>query len=135
MKQKIIAQGAEAFLIQKDNKLIKRRLPKGYRHPELDKKIIEGRTRKEAKMLEKAGKLLNTPKILSTTKTEITMEFINGKKLSESLDKLPLKKAIDICYKLGENVAILHNNNLIHGDLTTSNLILKSGKNLKDFRL
>jgi TP53 regulating kinase-like protein len=129
-KQKIIGRGAEALLIHQDGKLIKRRIPKGYRHPELDKKIRTRRTRSEAKLLEKAGKTINTPKVISVSenKAEIDMEFIEGKKLSEHLDKFPLNKAIKICYQLGENIAILHENGIIHGDLTTSNMILQGEK-------
>ena len=43
MKQKIIQQGAEAKIIQKGKIIIKDRINKGYRHPELDKKIIRRR--------------------------------------------------------------------------------------------
>lgn len=130
MKQKIIARGAEAILIHKDGKLIKQRIPKGYRHPELDKKIRTRRTRAEAKILEKVGKILNVPKVFSSNEktAEINMEFINGKKLSEHLDKMPLKNQIKLCYQLGESVAELHDNDIIHGDLTTSNMILKNEK-------
>jgi TP53 regulating kinase-like protein len=128
MKQHIIGRGAEALLIHQDGKLIKRRIPKGYRHPELDKKIRTRRTRSEAKLLEKVSKILNVPKILRVSDFEIDMEFIKGKKLSENLDKMPLKKQIKICYQLGESVAELHDNGIIHGDLTTSNLILSGEK-------
>ena len=126
--KKIIAQGAEAILIHSGKKLIKERIPKSYRHSDLDKQIRESRTRREAKLLEKVSKLVNVPKIMSVTKTNITMEFISGKKLSDDLDKMKLNEAIKICFRLGENVAILHNNNIIHGDLTTSNMILKKDK-------
>jgi TP53 regulating kinase-like protein len=52
------------------------------------------------------------------------MEFIKGKKLSIYLDKFELKKQKEITKKIGENVAKLHDANIIHGDLTTSNMIL-----------
>lgn len=122
----IIAQGAEAILIHKNGKLIKRRIPKGYRHPELDKKIRIRRTRSESKILEKISKIINVPKIISVKESEIDMEFIDGKKLSEHLDSL--KNAPEICGKIGENIALLHNHDIIHGDLTTSNMILKDNR-------
>jgi Kae1-associated kinase Bud32 len=130
MKQEIIGRGAEALLIHQDGKLIKRRVPKGYRHPDLDKKIRTRRTRSEAKLLEKAGKIINIPKVLKVDdkKAEIDMEFISGKKLSDHLDELPLDEQEKICFQIGENVAILHQNDLIHGDLTTSNMILSKEK-------
>jgi len=127
-KQKIIAQGAEALLIYQDGKLIKRRIPKSYRSPELDKSIRIRRTRSEAKILEKVSRILNVPKIISVKETEIDMEFIDGKKLSDWLDKFPLKKQIKICFQLGESIAELHDNDIIHGDLTTSNMILQKDK-------
>ena len=128
--KKLIAQGAEALLIRSDKKLLKQRTAKNYRNPELDRAIRSSRTRREAKLLEKAGKLINIPTILSVNqeKAEINMQFIEGKKLSEHLDKFPLKKALEICYRLGENIAILHNDNIIHGDLTTSNMIYSKNK-------
>ena len=130
MTEKIIAQGAEAILIHKDGKLLKRRIVKGYRHPELDKKIRTRRTRGEAKLLEKAGKIISIPKVLSVNEknAEIDMEFIEGKKLSEHLDSFTLKEQIEICHKIGQEVALLHNHDIIHGDRTTSNMILNKGK-------
>jgi len=128
MRQKIIGRGAEALLIHSGSKLIKQRVAKAYRHPELDKKIRIRRTRSEAKLLEKASKLVNVPKVISVKETEIDMQYIKGKKLSEWLDKMPLKEQIKICYQLGEQIAILHSNDIIHGDLTTSNMILSKEK-------
>ena len=50
------------------------------------------------------------------------MEFIEGKKLSEHLEKLDWKS---ILKQLAETLTKLHNEDIIHGDLTTSNMILK----------
>jgi TP53 regulating kinase-like protein len=57
---------------------------------------------------------------------EIKMEFLDGKKLSKTLDKE--KDSIRICKKIGENIAKLHDAGIIHGDLTTSNMILKNNQ-------
>lgn len=129
MKSNIIAQGAEAILIRENNKLIKRRIPKSYRLPALDEKLRKQRTRKEAKLLEKASKLIPVPNVLkSSDKTmEILMPFIEGKKLSDSLDSL--KNASAVCIQIGENMAKLHDADIIHGDLTTSNMILVENQN------
>ena len=122
MKPEVIQQGAEAVIIQEGNSVIKDRVSKGYRHPELDKKIIKQRTRSETKILEKAGKLIPAP-IPEAGKefNKIKMPFIEGKKLSESLEELDWKQ---ICKTIGNQIAKLHDNNIIHGDLTTSNMIL-----------
>ena len=56
------------------------------------------------------------------------MPFIDGKKLSEHLDNFPLTKQKSICKRIGESVAKLHDADIIHGDLTTSNMILVEDK-------
>lgn len=125
---KVIAQGAEAILIQKGNELIKRRIKKSYRLPELDEKLRKLRTRNESKLLEKATKIIPTPKIkkVSENSKEIEMEFLEGKKLSENLDDL--KNWKEVCEQIGKNIAKLHDADIIHGDLTTSNMILVGEK-------
>ena len=63
------------------------------------------------------------------------MEFIDGKKLSEHLEKLDYKT---ISKQIGQTLTKLHNQDIIHGDLTTSNMIYKSKENklyLIDFGL
>ena len=124
MKETIIAQGAEAILIQKENELIKRRIKKSYRFPELDEKLRKLRTRSESKLLEKAAKIIPTPKIekVNEKTKEIDMDFLEGKKLSDHLDNLENWK--EVCMQIGENIAKLHDADIIHGDLTTSNMIL-----------
>ncbi len=124
MKENVIAQGAEAILIHEDSNLIKRRTTKGYRLPVLDEKLRKQRTRKEAKLLEKASKLIPVPNVIKSSdkSMEIDMAFIEGKKLSESLDSLP--NAEEVCTQIGQNIAKLHDAGIIHGDLTTSNMIL-----------
>jgi Kae1-associated kinase Bud32 len=120
MKTNVIQQGAEAIIIHKGDSVIKDRVSKGYRHPELDKKIIKQRTKSEAKILEKASKLIPCPLPTNVEFNEIEMPFIEGKKLSENLEKLDYKKISKI---IGNQIAKIHDNNIIHGDLTTSNMI------------
>ena len=62
MTEKIIAQGAEAIIIKKNNEIIKDRLLKKYRLKELDEAIRKRRTKSEAKLLTKAAEIINTPK-------------------------------------------------------------------------
>ncbi|MFC1685836.1 KEOPS complex kinase/ATPase Bud32 [Nanoarchaeota archaeon] len=138
MVDKIIAQGAEAILIHKNDNLIKRRVKKGYRHPELDEKIRTRRTRREGKILSKINKTINSPEVFeyNDKKGEIVMEFIEGKRLSDHLDTFPIKKSLKICFDIGSEVGLLHSMDIMHGDLTTSNMILKGDKiNLIDFGL
>ena len=128
MNPKIIQQGAEAVLIREDNFILKRRAKKGYRINELDDKLRKQRTRKEAKLLERARKFINVPAVKKSddNKMEIEMEFISGLKLSENLDNL--KNWKEVCLEIGKNIAKLHDADIIHGDLTTSNMILVEKK-------
>lgn len=134
VKQTLIAQAAEAKIFREGDSVIKDRVSKGYRHPELDKKIIKQRTKKEASILEKAAKLGISPKPSLVELNKIKMPFIEGKKLSQGLENLDYKK---ICKQIGEKIATLHDNHIIHGDLTTSNMILDKENQVKfiDFGL
>ncbi len=134
MKPKIIQQGAEAILIKKKGYLIKDRIKKGYRLPVLDEKLRKQRTRKEAKLLDKTSSLISVPEVIETNnKDKIKMQFIKGKKLSEHLDNM--KNSIKICEEIGKQVSILHDNDVIHGDLTTSNMIYNKKVYFIDFGL
>jgi Kae1-associated kinase Bud32 len=126
MESKIIAQGAEATITKSGSTIIKDRIPKSYRHKDLDNKLRTHRTRSEIKILTKANKLISTPKVISSNNNQIQLEYISGKKLSNNLDNL--KNYQTICKQIGKSLAKLHDNGLIHGDLTTSNLILKDKK-------
>src|SRR3989344_1016301 len=128
MKQTIIARGAEATITKTGNTIVKERIEKSYRYPELDKKIRKLRTRSEVKTLEKAIKIIPTPKVISSDeiKAEIQMQYLEGRKLAEHLEKTNYKK---VCEKIGNNLAKIHDNNIIHGDLTTSNMILNEKEN------
>jgi Kae1-associated kinase Bud32 len=128
---KLIAQGAEAkiFLDKKNNLVIKNRISKSYRLLPLDRKIIKQRTKSEIKLLIKANQVMNSP-LPERYKEDnkIIMPFIKGKRLSDSLNDFPLEKQKQIMEKIGEDVALLHKSDIIHGDLTTSNMILKNNK-------
>jgi Kae1-associated kinase Bud32 len=131
--EKIISQGAEAEIILSNNFIIKDRKKKDYRIPELDLKIRSRRTRSEMKLLLKASEVINCPKLLMKSNTikdssKIKMSFIKGKRLSENLNKFSLKKQKEILEKIGEEISKLHDVNIIHGDLTTSNMIFSRDK-------
>lgn len=123
--EKIIAQGAEAIITLKENTVIKNRIPKSYRNKELDEKIRKSRTKKEAKILEKASKVIKVPRLIKQDKYSLTLEYLKGDKLSEKLNSYKKEKQNKTMQLLGESVAKLHQEDIIHGDLTTSNTILK----------
>jgi Kae1-associated kinase Bud32 len=119
----IIARGAEAIIKKEDNFIIKERIKKGYRINELDEKIRKKRTKLEAKIMREVRRIgINVPKIIEESDFSIKMEYVDGKVLRNvEIDEKIIKEITKI-------VAILHQNNIIHGDLTTSNFILKDDK-------
>lgn len=122
---KILKQGAEAILYKDGNNLVKERITKSYRIKQIDDKLIKIRTKKETKLLKSVE---FSPKVLDSNKNKIIMEFIDGKLLKDVLDKLDTDDKKRICIIIGKQIAELHNKNIIHGDLTTSNIILKDDK-------
>ena len=127
MTQKIIQQGAEATIYKIDDKIVKDRIPKSYRLEELDLKLRRRRTKSEGKILNKLQKIIPVPKLLADPGQGrmIHMQYINGKKLSSHLESEDWKI---IAKQIGQTIAIIHNQDIIHSDLTTSNMILKQGK-------
>ncbi len=124
MKPKIIQQGAEAVISLVDGDIVKQRVKKGYRFLDLDNKLIKTRTKSEAKILNKLKEVVNVPKVLEVTEDgKIVMEFVDGLKLSENLENVDWKV---VCEKIGKQIAKVHDFGIIHGDLTTSNMILKN---------
>ena len=126
---KIIGQGAEAiiYLDELKKEVIKDRISKKYRISQIDKRLRTSRTKAEGKILEKVSKIINSPKPKKIKEeNKIIMPFIEGKKLSEYLNKFSLKEQKEIMQKIGKDVAKLHKENIIHGDLTTSNMIYMS---------
>ena len=118
-----IAQGAEAVLTKDENKIIKERIKKGYRIREIDENLRKFRTKREAKVIEKLVGVSPELTKIDEENYKIEMEFVEGKLLRDYLDEKNYEK---ICNKIGENVALVHDKNIIHGDLTTSNMILKN---------
>jgi len=124
---KPISQGAEAKIFLHDSTVQKLRSPKSYRIKELDDSLRGSRTRREAKILAKLTALaFPCPRLLSSDEKEsIILEHIPGKLMKDILDE---DNAISFGREIGKKIAILHNSGIIHGDLTTSNMILHTKK-------
>lgn len=119
--QEEIGRGAEAYVLKTDKGIEKIRPIKSYRHPALDAQLRKQRTRKEAKILLKLHELyVPAPKLISVDESAglIVMSELMGSKLRDVVDGNE-----QLCIKVGGLIAILHDNNIIHGDLTTSNMI------------
>lgn len=122
---KLIQRGAEANLYKNKSVLIKDRVRKGYRIKELDEKIRKSRTKAESKLLNEAGTIIKVPRVVKKGAFKIEMEFIDGKRIKEILNKNNMQR---LCKKIGSSVGKLHKLGIIHGDLTTSNMLLKNDK-------
>jgi len=118
----VIASGAEALISLEDGNIIKKRIEKRYRLPEIDRSIRHERTRTEARLISEARRCgIPTPIIRDVTDFEIRMEYINGTALKNVITP-------QLCEQTGELIGKLHTCGLIHGDLTTSNILFKDGK-------
>ncbi|MFB6182572.1 MAG: KEOPS complex kinase/ATPase Bud32 [Candidatus Nanohaloarchaea archaeon] len=127
----MMKKGAEANVKIKDKKVVKNRKPKEYRHKEIDQQIRKERTKEEIKLTKEAKKHnVNTPEILSNEDTSIEFEKIEGNLLKDVINDETKKME-----EVGKNIAFLHSANIIHGDITTSNIIINEKPYLIDFGL
>lgn len=128
---KIIKRGAEAILYLDNSHLVKERVKKSYRLAEIDEKLRKLRTRKEARLLSEAKRAgIETPNMFAVDEKnfKITMEFLDGKRLKEFLNETDDANRAKTAEMIGKAVGLLHKHDIIHGDLTTSNMILKDDK-------
>ena len=117
----------------------KERFSKSYRHPELDKRLTQSRCRGESKVLEKCTKRssIRVPKVIRLVPPLLYLEYLdcptvrlfikqkemkfeNDKSKEESINTELTKLAQEI----GIMIAKLHALGVIHGDLTTSNMMM-----------
>src|SRR3990167_4183412 len=122
---KLIAQGAEAKLYRENATIIKERLAKAYRHPELDESLRQFRTRREAKVLQKLEDLqFPAPHLreFSDKRMSIVMDFVAGETLKEALQQKE-DNFQHLAQEIGQRIGQLHKADIIHSDLTTSNMI------------
>ena len=125
MKDRILLKkGAESELYLIDwhdaHAISKVRIAKAYRNPSIDIPLRKRRTLHEANILSQVKFFgINTPFIyfLDINNFEIIMEYIEGKTIKDFFYS-------DLCINIGEIVGTLHCNNIIHGDITTSNFII-----------
>jgi Kae1-associated kinase Bud32 len=131
----LIYRGAESILyiddFEGEKVLVKERIKKSYRIPQIDEKLRKYRTREEVKLLTAARAVgVPTPNILHVDEKNyrIVMEFIDGQRIKELLNSSDEKTVEKTCIEIGKLVGKLHENGIVHGDLTTSNMILKDDK-------
>ena len=129
-EQTIIYQGAEAKIIRSTYlgyKVVKKqRVHKRYRINEIDDFLIQSRTKEEAKVMGLARTIgVSVPIIYDVDLAEgcITFEYLMGDRIKDIFDKLTDEERKLLCERIGSQIGLLHNAEIIHGDLTTSNMI------------
>lgn len=128
---KLIKKGAEGDLYftewNKQKAILKIRKQKNYRNLELDQRIRKQRTIRESEIISEVKSFgIHSPLVffVDTKKCTILMQYISGKLVNE----LPKTQLILLCKKIGKIVGTMHDNGIMHGDLTTSNFILSRGE-------
>jgi len=127
----LLKKGAEANLYLEEwngrKVIMKRRLTKAYRLPQLDKTIRTQRTLHEPMLIHRAKESgVPTPTIymVDLADSNIIMEYVEGKQIKQILNDMPQKEKLRLCRQIGTLIGRLHKHGIIHGDLTTSNMIL-----------
>jgi N6-L-threonylcarbamoyladenine synthase/protein kinase Bud32 len=119
LNQQTHKRGAEAIVTFLNGNAEKHRVAKHYRVHALDKRLIAERTRAEARIISSARKNgVPTPIMSDITADTIVMEQVNGTLLTQNLTESAV-------YRAGRVIGKLHSSGIIHGDLTTSNIILR----------
>jgi TP53 regulating kinase-like protein len=127
----LIKKGAEANLYLEEwqgrKVIMKRRLPKAYRLPQLDSAVRNQRTLHEPVLIHRAKEAgVPTPTIymIDLANSNIIMEYVEGRQIKEILNTMPTKEKKRLSQHIGKLIGCLHKKGIIHGDLTTSNMIL-----------
>jgi TP53 regulating kinase-like protein len=135
-QKELIKQGAEAkvYKIQwKEDWIVeKERIAKPWRHPVLDQKLRKQRLKQEMNSLVKAHQGgISVPKVVHVDRnnSSLYLEFISGSTLRSILESniWSLDRIRERLYSLGSTLANLHDLGIIHEDLTTSNIMVRSG--------
>jgi bifunctional N6-L-threonylcarbamoyladenine synthase / protein kinase Bud32 len=112
-----VYSGAEATIYKntvfEKDVFIKQRILKEYRNKILDAKIIKQRNKQEANLLKKLKKInINCPFVYYVGPNKIIMQEIKND-----------NKHTNFLEQIGEQIAVMHNNNIIHGDLNLINIL------------
>eukprot|EP01087_Luapelamoeba_hula_P024813 TRINITY_DN9580_c0_g1_i2.p1 TRINITY_DN9580_c0_g1~~TRINITY_DN9580_c0_g1_i2.p1 ORF type:complete len:229 (-),score=33.18 TRINITY_DN9580_c0_g1_i2:7-669(-) len=136
----LIKQGAEArvyvtrFLGR--GCVVKERFAKSYRHPQLDRKLNDSRLAQEARCLvraRKAGVAVPAVYHVDLSAMRLYLELLGGavtvRDYIYAHPSMTAEEAQHLSKSIGTAIGRLHDTDIIHGDLTTSNMmVLPSGK-------
>ncbi|MEM0027589.1 MAG: Kae1-associated kinase Bud32 [Ignisphaera sp.] len=139
----LLSMGAEAYIFKAKfmgvDAIIKWRFPKPYMPKELDMQLRRYRTELEAKIIWKAlsiGVKAPTPLFTDLKECFLIMTYVNGENFRDVVGIIDDEKLCSLTRTIGFYAGILHKNNIVHGDLTTSNAIVgKDAVYIIDFGL
>ena len=130
----LVQQGAEARVYRSDffgkPAIVKQRFVKAYRVPSLDQKLTQRRMSQEVRSMARCRRNgIRAPAVyhLDLKERTIHMEDIEGVSLKEfirSVDRASEGVALsELVREIGRILARMHDCDVVHGDLTTSNMI------------
>ena len=130
LRGRLLYKGAEADVIQGEwqgmEAVFKVRRPLTYRLKVLDEAIRRQRTVHEAEMIHLAkGAGVASPALYNVDVPQCTlvMEFVRGERVKDIVPTLPPGELGEIFSEFGAAVAKLHRSGIMHGDLTTANVV------------
>jgi len=130
----LLKRGAEADLWATEflgrKAVAKRRTPRSYRHPLLDKDLRVARLKQEAKLIAEARRAGVTVPVIYDVDLEsgtLTLQWIAGPTLKEALQNKD-SPGEALLRRLGDSVGRLHARDVVHGDLTTSNVLVQEDR-------
>ncbi|TKX75324.1 bifunctional N(6)-L-threonylcarbamoyladenine synthase/serine/threonine protein kinase [Halorubrum sp. GN11_10-6_MGM] len=120
-------RGAEATVTvvgaEGDRRVVKRRVEKSYRHPELDEALRRDRTVAEARLTSEARRAgVPTPLVydVDLAAATLTLQHVGECDLAAALDERATEA-------VGRDLARLHGAGMVHGDPTTRNVRVSGG--------
>lgn len=137
----LLKQGAEAKLYKGTylgkSAIVKERFVKSYRQPQLDNFLTKERIRAECRAIirsKTAGVLTPTIYLADLNRRMIFMEYFDHSiTVRDFIKKADKPQLIEVANKIGVGLAKIHCNGVIHGDPTSSNMLLVNVKNEDKF--
>jgi len=138
-----ISRGAEGVVYRYENKIVKIREVKKYRIEEIERMISKARTKSEETVLKRLGPLGVAPKVLEKSEDillavekmnerigcTVVMEYLEGERLAEVVRRVGTEKELeDLVEKISRRVSEMHRVEVVHGDLTPNNILVKDGE-------